>query len=110
LAVFVIGLLIGAVIRTKTVTHTSTVYATTVTGVPAGCRDAITLTRQLEASGSTLETARLTARFNVAASACQIPDGCRQALTYFPRILVEQSRAKLIALDQEFDAAAARCA
>jgi hypothetical protein len=109
LAVFVIGLTIGAVVRTRTVTHTATVYATTVTGVPAGCREAITLTRRLENTATPEEIPALTRRFDAAAAGCQIPEGCRQALTYFPRIVTEQSRAKLIALGRAFDAAAAQC-
>src|SRR5580704_10259552 len=92
LMVFVIGLLIGAIIRTRTVTHTSTVYATTVTGVPAGCREAITLTRRLEHTGLPDEIPTLTAQFDAAAAGCQIPQGCREALSYFPKIVSEQSR------------------
>jgi hypothetical protein len=35
-ALFGLGLLIGALVRTRTVTDTTTVYATTMTGVPVG--------------------------------------------------------------------------
>jgi len=109
LLVFVIGLLIGAIIRTRTVTHTSRVYATTVTGVPAGCREAITLTRRLEDTAHPEEIPALTTQFDAAAAGCQIPEGCREALSYFPEIVSEQSRAKLLALGRVFEAAAARC-
>jgi hypothetical protein len=109
LAVFLIGLLIGAVVSTRTVTHTATVYPTTTTGIPAGCREAITLTRRLQQNFTPREIPALTRQFDAAAAGCQIPEGCREALTYFPRIVAEQARAKLIALGRGFDAATARC-
>jgi hypothetical protein len=107
--VLTIGLLVGTLVGPRTVTHTSTVFATTITGVPAGCRQAISLTRRLERAGSREAIARLRAQFEVAAAGCEIPEGCRKALTYFPKIEAEPSRAKLIALARDFEAAAAEC-
>jgi len=101
---------VGTVIRTRTVTHTATVYATTITGVPAGCREAITVTRRLEATGRPFEIPALTKEFNAAAAGCKIPSGCRAVLTYFPQIATVQARAKLLVLRRDFEAAAADCA
>jgi uncharacterized membrane protein len=109
LAVFLVGLLTGTFVRTKTVTRTATVYATTSTGVPAGCTAAIRLTRQLELTANRQAIPGLTRRFESAAAGCAIPDGCRQALTYFSRIASELDVAKLRVLDRGFTAAAATC-
>jgi hypothetical protein len=76
LGLFVLGLLIGALVRTRTVRDTTTVYATTTTGVPVGCRDAIALTRRLLNNTRPSRIPSLTAQFDSAAGRLQLgPSG-----------------------------------
>ncbi len=100
---------VGAVAFPRTVTHTATVYATTTTGLPAGCVQAIALTKSLENAVGQKQVEQITAQFQAAAAGCEIPSECKQALTFFQRIATVHSRAEMLDLAHGFSAAVAAC-
>jgi hypothetical protein len=93
----------------RTVTHTATVYATTTTGLPAGCVRAIALTKSLEDAVGQAQIAQITGQFRAAAADCEIPSECKRALTFFQRIATVHSRAEMLDLARGFSAAVAAC-
>ncbi len=109
LAVLGLGVVVGAVAWPRTVTHTATVYATTTTGLPAGCVEAIALTKSLENAVGQGQVAHITAQFQAAAAGCEIPSDCKRALTFFQRIATVHSRAEMLDLAQGFSAAVVAC-
>ena len=104
-----VGVAVGAGSFPGTVTHTSTVYATTATGLPAGCVQAIALTRSLENAVGQQQVVQLKAQFEAAAAGCEIPAACKQAPAFFRRIATVHSRAELLDLTHGFWAAVADC-
>jgi hypothetical protein len=104
-----VGLGAGALVFPRSVTHTSTVYATTTTGLPAGCVRAIALTRRLLLSTSRKEAEAIARQFQSAAAACEIPPECESALTFFQRIADVHSRIEMLDLARGFDSAVASC-
>jgi hypothetical protein len=111
---FIVGLLIGAFVLTRTTIRTTTIYDTTTTGIPAGCRAGIADTKRLENTIKPETIPSLTVRFEKDAAGCVIPAACAAALTYFPLIAADfkdetVARAKLLALANAFAAAAKRC-
>jgi hypothetical protein len=109
LAAFAVGCTLGALALTRTTTRTTTIYATTTTGLPAGCRHAITLTHRLELTARPAEIPQLTQQFEAAAAGCVIPAACKGALSYFPRIATVHTRAGMLDLAKAFDSAVADC-
>ncbi len=109
LAALLLGVAVGAGVFPRTVTHTSTVYATTTTGLPAGCLQAIALTRSLENAIGQKQVEELTAQFQAAAAGCEIPPACKEALTFFRQVASVHSREEMLARARGFSAAAAAC-
>jgi hypothetical protein len=100
---------VGALVFPRTTTNTATVYATTTTGLPAGCEQAIALTKDLENAVSQKQVEQVTAQFQAAAAGCEIPSGCKQALTFFQRLATVHARAEMLDLVNRFSAAVAAC-
>jgi hypothetical protein len=100
---------VGAVAFPRTVTHTATVYATTTTGLPAGCVQAMALTGSLENAVGRKQVEQITAQFEAAAAGCEIPSECKRALTFFRRIATVHTRAEMLDLTHGFSAARAAC-
>ncbi len=103
------GVAVGAGAFPRSVTHTSTVYATTITGLPAPCVQAIALTRSLENAVGQRQVEQLTVQFQAAAAGCEIPAVCKQALAFFRQIATVHSRAEMLDLVRGFSAAVTAC-
>jgi hypothetical protein len=114
-AALVVGLIGGYGIASatrgeQTVTEVKTVSAKGA-NVPAACRQAIALTRQLKgvADRATLEEMKVD--FRAAADACELPEACHEALTQGSKLFFEEqkNRQEALAIVREFEAAASGC-